>query len=82
MPGRLPRPLPRPTNRTELTAYTDLRTLPALAPGLRATNLNPRAAAAGSDPAEAAAAAIRLALLADDGPTGELFSWDGARVPW
>lgn len=54
----------------------------ALAPGLRATNLNPRATAAGGEPAEAAAGAIRLALLPDDGPTGELFSWDGARVPW
>ena len=53
----------------------------ALAPGLRATNLNPRAAA-GGDPAEAAAGAIRLALLPDDGPTGQLFSWDGTVVPW
>ena len=40
------------------------------------------AAAAGGDPAEAAAAAIRLALLPDDGPTGQLFSWDGTVVPW
>lgn len=54
----------------------------ALAPGLRATNLNPRAAEAGGDPAEAAAGAIRLALLPDDGPTGQLFSWDGSVVPW
>ena len=54
----------------------------ALAPGLRATNLNPRAASAGGDPAEAAAGAIRLALLPDDGPTGQLFSWDGTVVPW
>jgi len=54
----------------------------ALAPGLRATNLNPQAAAAGGDPAEAAAGAIRLALLPDDGPTGQLFSWDGTIVPW
>ena len=54
----------------------------ALAPGLRATNLNPQAAAAGGDPAEAAAGAIRLALLPDDGPTGQLFSWDGAPAPW
>ena len=30
-------------------------------------------AAAGGDPAEAAAGAIRLALLPDDGPTGQLF---------
>jgi len=54
----------------------------ALAPGLRATNLNPQAAAAGGDPAEAVAGAVRLALLPDDGPTGQLFSWDGTVVPW
>lgn len=54
----------------------------ALAPGLRATNLNARAAAAGGDPAEAAAGAVRLALLPDDGPTGKLFSWDGTVAPW
>jgi hypothetical protein len=28
MPRRLPRPLPRPTNTTNLTAYTESRTLP------------------------------------------------------
>jgi NAD(P)-dependent dehydrogenase (short-subunit alcohol dehydrogenase family) len=54
----------------------------ALAPGLRATDLNPLAAAAGGDPAEAAQAAVRLALLPDDGPTGGFFSWDGTPVPW
>lgn len=54
----------------------------ALAPGLRATDLNPRAAAAGGDPAEAATEALRLALLPDDGPTGGFFSWDGTPVPW
>ena len=54
----------------------------ALAPGLRATDLNPRAAASGGDPAEAAAGAVRLALLPDDGPTGGFFSWDGTPVPW
>lgn len=54
----------------------------ALAPGLRATNLNPRARGSGGDPAEAAAAAVRLALLPDDGPTGQLFSWDGTVAPW
>jgi NAD(P)-dependent dehydrogenase (short-subunit alcohol dehydrogenase family) len=54
----------------------------ALAPGVRATNLNPRAAAVGGDPAEAAAAAVGLALLPDDGPTGQVFSWDGTVVPW
>ncbi|GAA1987690.1 SDR family oxidoreductase [Kitasatospora viridis] len=54
----------------------------ALAPGLRATDLNARAAAAGGDPAEAARGAVRLALLPDDGPTGGFFSWDGTPVPW
>jgi NAD(P)-dependent dehydrogenase (short-subunit alcohol dehydrogenase family) len=54
----------------------------ALAPGLRATNLNPTAAAAGGDPAEAAAGAVRLATLPDDGPSGLLFSWDGTVAPW
>jgi NAD(P)-dependent dehydrogenase (short-subunit alcohol dehydrogenase family) len=54
----------------------------ALAPGLRRTELNPRAAASDGDPAEAAAGAVRLALLPDDGPTGEFLSWDGAPVPW
>ncbi|GAA5199283.1 SDR family NAD(P)-dependent oxidoreductase [Rugosimonospora acidiphila] len=54
----------------------------ALAPGLRRTDLNPRAAASGGDPAEAAAGAVRLALLPDDGPTGQFLSWDGATVPW
>jgi NAD(P)-dependent dehydrogenase (short-subunit alcohol dehydrogenase family) len=54
----------------------------ALAPGLRATNLNTRAASSGRDPAEAAAGVVRLALLPDDGPTGQFFSWDGTLVPW
>lgn len=54
----------------------------ALAPGLRRTDLNATAAAGGGDPAEAAAGAVRLALLPDDGPSGEFFSWDGTPVPW
>jgi NAD(P)-dependent dehydrogenase (short-subunit alcohol dehydrogenase family) len=54
----------------------------ALAPGLRATNLNARAAASDGDPAEAAAGAVRLALLGDDGPTSSFFSWDGTIAPW
>jgi NAD(P)-dependent dehydrogenase (short-subunit alcohol dehydrogenase family) len=54
----------------------------ALAPGLRRTDLNATAATSGGDPAEAAAGAIRLALLKDDGPSGEFFSWDGTPVPW
>jgi NAD(P)-dependent dehydrogenase (short-subunit alcohol dehydrogenase family) len=54
----------------------------ALAPGLRRTDLNPIAAGSEGDPAEGAAGAVRLALLPDDGPTGEFFSWDGSPVPW
>jgi NAD(P)-dependent dehydrogenase (short-subunit alcohol dehydrogenase family) len=54
----------------------------ALAPGLRRTDLNERAAASDGDPAEAAAGAVRLALLPDDGPTGGFFSWDGTSAPW
>ena len=46
------------------------------------TALNPTAAAGGGDPAEAAAGAVRLALLPDDAPTGEFVSWDGTPVPW
>jgi len=53
-----------------------------LAPGLRRTDLNAGAAANGGDPAEAAAGAVRLALLPDDGPTGQFVSWDGTPVPW
>lgn len=54
----------------------------ALAPGLRATGLNRRAAELGGDPAEAAAQAVRLARLPDDGPSGGFFSWDGTVAPW
>ncbi|RZS79940.1 NADP-dependent 3-hydroxy acid dehydrogenase YdfG [Motilibacter rhizosphaerae] len=54
----------------------------ALAPGLRATGLNAAAARSGGDPAEAAAAVVRLARLPEDGPTGGFFSWDGTEVPW
>jgi NAD(P)-dependent dehydrogenase (short-subunit alcohol dehydrogenase family) len=54
----------------------------ALAPGLRRTDLTARAAASDGDPAEAAAGAVRLALLPDDGPTGEFLSWDGTVLPW
>lgn len=54
----------------------------ALAPGLRATDLNERAAASGNDPAEAATAVVRLGLLGDDGATGGFFSWDGTELSW
>ncbi|SDO55891.1 NADP-dependent 3-hydroxy acid dehydrogenase YdfG [Nakamurella panacisegetis] len=53
----------------------------ALAPGRRRTNLVP-GITGGGDPAEAAAAAVRLALLPEDGPTGGMWSWDGSLVPW
>ncbi len=57
----------------------------ALAPGIRATDLNPLAAAAGDDPAEAAQGAARLALLPDDGPTGGFWNAralvSGAEIP-
>lgn len=36
----------------------------------------------GGDPAEGAAGAVRLALLPDDGPTGQFVSWDETVVPW
>ena len=54
----------------------------ALAPGLRRTDLNERAAGSDGDPAEAAAAAVRLALLDDDGPSGAFLDWEGSPVPW
>ncbi|WP_030830663.1 SDR family oxidoreductase [Streptomyces hygroscopicus] len=54
----------------------------ALAPGLRSTDLNARAAASDGDPAEGAAGAVRLALLPDAGPTGGFFSWDGTPAAW
>ena len=43
----------------------------ALAPGLRQTSLVP-GMTVGDDPGEAAAGAVRLALLPDDGPAGAL----------
>jgi NAD(P)-dependent dehydrogenase (short-subunit alcohol dehydrogenase family) len=54
----------------------------AHAPGLRRTDLNAGAAASDGDPADGAAGAVRLALLPDDGPTGQFFNWDGTPVPW
>jgi NAD(P)-dependent dehydrogenase (short-subunit alcohol dehydrogenase family) len=53
----------------------------ALAPGLRRTNLV-AGMTSGGDPAEAAAGAVRLALLPDGGPTGSFWSWDGTPAPW
>ena len=54
----------------------------ALAPGLRRTDLNTRAAASDGDPAEAATAALKLALLPANGPTGTFQDWDGTELPW
>ncbi|GAB6899350.1 SDR family NAD(P)-dependent oxidoreductase [Kineosporia succinea] len=54
----------------------------AMAPGLRATDLNGRARSLGDDPAEAAEGAVRLARLDDDGPTGTFVSWDLSVMPW
>ncbi|GAA4010998.1 SDR family NAD(P)-dependent oxidoreductase [Allokutzneria multivorans] len=51
----------------------------ALGPGPRATAMN---SFVGGDPAEAAAGAVRLALLPEDGPTGSLVAWDGSPIPW
>lgn len=79
------------SSKTALNALTVLYSLEleadgfkvnALAPGLRATNLNERAATNGADPAEGAAGAVRLSLLPDDGPTGGFFSWDDTPAPW
>ncbi|MDT5042762.1 MAG: hypothetical protein QOE51_3747 [Actinoplanes sp.] len=54
----------------------------ALAPGLRSTDLNTRAAASDGDPAIGAAGAVRLAMLPDDAPTGYFYSWLGEPMPW
>lgn len=52
----------------------------AVAPGARATGLNP--SDRGGDPIAAAPEIVRLAGLADDGPTGGFFSYDGSVAPW
>ena len=52
----------------------------ALAPSLRRTDLNATAAASDGDPAEAAAGAVRLALLPDDGPAEVLLDETGPLV--
>ncbi|MFD3525383.1 SDR family NAD(P)-dependent oxidoreductase [Streptomyces sp. NPDC058653] len=54
----------------------------AVAPGLRHTDLNANAVAAVADPAEAARAVVRLALIDDDGPSGTYVNFDGTPVPW
>jgi hypothetical protein len=64
------------------TVFAVVAVTNAFLPALRRTDLAPRAAASDGDPAEAAAGAVRLALLPDDGPTGGFFSWDGTPAPW
>jgi NAD(P)-dependent dehydrogenase (short-subunit alcohol dehydrogenase family) len=53
----------------------------ALAPGARATNLNPTTGR-GGDPAEGAAGIVTLLQLPPDAPTGTLRSYDGTVAPW
>ena len=53
----------------------------ALALGLRATNLNSRAAECGGDPAEAEAQAVIALRLPADGPVGGFFPWEGTVSP-
>ncbi len=65
----------------ELAAQGSMK-VNALAPGLRATHLNSRAAEHGGDPAVAATEAVRLALLDDDGLTGAFFSYDSSIATW
>ena len=65
----------------ELKAQASMK-VNALAPGLRATNLNNTAAEHGGDPAVAATEAVRLAMLDDDGPTGTFSTWDSSIASW
>jgi hypothetical protein len=52
----------------------------ALAPGLRRTDLS-TAARQRWRPGRGGGGRVRLALLPDDGHSGEFFSWDGTRSP-
>lgn len=55
----------------------------AVNPGYRATELNGGLPMRGAgDPAGGAAVAVRMALIPDDGPTGELRNDDGTICPW
>lgn len=55
----------------------------AVSPGYRATDLNGGLPTPGAgDPAEGAAVAVRLALVGEDGPTGEFHSHNGTTYPW
>jgi NAD(P)-dependent dehydrogenase (short-subunit alcohol dehydrogenase family) len=55
----------------------------AVCPGYRATDLNRGLPNPGAgDPADGATIAVQLALIGDDGPSGEFFSDTGTRYPW
>jgi len=55
----------------------------AVSPGYRATDLNGGLPTPGAgDPAEGAEVAVRMALIPDDGPTGEFHSHAGTTYPW
>ena len=52
----------------------------AVNPGFRSTDMNPMPGS--GDPAEGAAVATRMALIDEDGPTGEFHTDDGGTYPW
>ncbi|CAA9474728.1 MAG: hypothetical protein AVDCRST_MAG12-1063 [uncultured Rubrobacteraceae bacterium] len=52
----------------------------AVNPGFRSTDMNPMPGS--RDPAEGAAVATRMALIDEDGPTGEFHTDDGGTYPW
>jgi hypothetical protein len=55
----------------------------AVSPGYRATELNGGLPTPGAgDPAGGAAVAVTMALMDEDGPTGEFHSDTGAIDPW
>lgn len=80
------------SSKTALNALTVLYTkdlakegfkVNAVSPGYRATELNGGLPTPGAgDPAEGAAVAVRMALIPDDGPTGEFHSDTGTTYPW
>jgi NAD(P)-dependent dehydrogenase (short-subunit alcohol dehydrogenase family) len=80
------------SSKTALNALTvlyakDLRSagikVNAVCPGYRATDLNRGLPYPGAgDPADGAKIAVELALIGDDGPSGEFVSDSGTRYPW
>lgn len=70
-------------NSATVLYANDLRadgiTVNAINPGYCATDLNGHSGLL--DPADGATVAVRLALIADDGPTGE-FHTEGGTLPW